>query len=79
MIVFLIQFFFTDMINMMKFSYVPQCVEWIYSPGDAVTAVAVSDQDSPKIFIYDGLGTETPLHVLEKLHLNPVVALKVLY
>lgn len=62
---------------MMKFNYVPQRAEWIYSSGDAVSAVAVSDQDSPNIYIYDGLGTETPLHIIKNLHLSPVIAIKV--
>lgn len=65
------------MINMIKLEVVPLCCEWIYSPGDAIPAVAVSAQDSNKIFIYDGQGTGVPLHVFEKLHTKPVVAMKV--
>ncbi|XP_043784230.1 peptidylprolyl isomerase domain and WD repeat-containing protein 1 isoform X2 [Apis laboriosa] len=65
-----------DMINMMKLDYIPLCCEWIYSPGDAISAIAVSAQESNKIFIYDGQGTNIPLHVFEKLHTKPVVAMK---
>lgn len=61
----------------MKLDYIPLCCEWIYSPGDAISAIAVSAQESNKIFIYDGQGTNTPLHVFEKLHTKPVVAMKV--
>lgn len=35
-----------------------------------------SDQDSSKIYIYDGQGTNTSLHVLEKLHTKPVCMLR---
>ena len=68
---------FLDMINMMKLGYTPQCAEWVYSAGDAIAAIAVSDQESNKIYIYDGQGAETPLHIFERLHTKPVVALKV--
>ncbi|KAJ6632608.1 Peptidylprolyl isomerase domain and WD repeat-containing protein 1 [Pseudolycoriella hygida] len=65
-----------DMINMIKLDYVPMCAEWIHSAGDAIASIAVSDQHSPKIYIYDGQGTNTPLHVLEKLHTKPVCIIK---
>lgn len=65
------------MINMIKMDFIPLCSEWIYSPGDAISALAVSAQESNKIFIYDGQGTGKPLHVFERLHTKPVVAMKV--
>jgi hypothetical protein len=36
-----------------------------------------SDADSNKVYVYDGQGTNTPLHVFEKLHTRPVVIIKV--
>lgn len=65
------------MINMIKLDFVPLSCEWIYSPGDAISALAVSAQESNKIFVYDGQGTGTPLHVFERLHTKTVVAMKV--
>ena len=65
------------MINMIKLGFIPHCSEWVYSLGDAIAAVAVSDSESNKIFVYDGLGTATPLHIFETLHTQPVIALKV--
>lgn len=62
---------------MIKLDCIPLCAEWIYSAGDAIAAVAVSSQESNKIYIYDGQGTSTPLHVMEKLHTKPVVIMKV--
>lgn len=35
-----------------------------------------SDQGSSKIYVYDGQGTSTPLHVLEKLHTKPVCIIR---
>jgi len=32
---------YTDMINMLKLTYVGRCCCWIFSPGDAVQAIAV--------------------------------------
>lgn len=65
------------MINMIKLDFVPLCAEWVYSAGDAISAVAVSSLELNKIYIYDGQGTNTPLHVFEKLHTKPVVIMKV--
>lgn len=64
------------MINMMRFDYVPNCAEWIHSAGDAISTLAISDATSNKIYIYDGQGQNTPLHVFEKLHTKPVVTMK---
>lgn len=65
-----------DMINMMRFDYCPGNTEWVHGPGDAVSALAVTDAESPKIYIYDGRGTNVPLHVLEKMHMKPVILIK---
>uniref|UniRef100_A0A182NGS0 peptidylprolyl isomerase n=1 Tax=Anopheles dirus TaxID=7168 RepID=A0A182NGS0_9DIPT len=65
-----------DMINMLKLEYVPYRVEWIHRMGDVISYLAVADQDSPVIRVYDGKGTNTPLHTLEKLHTKPVVMLR---
>ncbi|KAH7956167.1 hypothetical protein HPB52_006599 [Rhipicephalus sanguineus] len=65
-----------DLINMMKLPYVPGRCEWVYGPGDAIAAVAVSDADTGKIYVYDGKGDEKPLHAIESLHKAPLSALR---
>lgn len=35
-----------------------------------------SDADSPKIHIYDGQGTNVPLHTIDKMHTKPVCIIK---
>ena len=42
-----------DMIAMIRLDYVPGCVEWVYNSGDAEQKVAVSDSESPNVFVYD--------------------------
>jgi peptidylprolyl isomerase domain and WD repeat-containing protein 1 len=65
-----------DMINMIKLKFVPAKCVWIHSLGDAVQAIAVTDSESPRIFVYDAAGGSKPLRVLDKLHMAPVTALK---
>lgn len=65
------------MINMIKLDFTPGCIEWIYSLGDAIASVAVADQESSKIYVYDGQGAEKPLHILDRLHTKPVTVMKV--
>ncbi|CAG0891267.1 unnamed protein product [Cyprideis torosa] len=65
-----------DMINMMKFEYVPLRCEWIHRPGDAIATVAVSHSETGAIYVYNGHGDETPLHSLERLHTGPVLAIR---
>ncbi|CAG8670190.1 15016_t:CDS:10, partial [Gigaspora rosea] len=61
-----------DMINMMKFDYIPNCICWIHRRGQAQSLVACSDHNSGNIYIYDGRGDSTPLHVLSNIHSSPV-------
>lgn len=35
-----------------------------------------SDIDSTKIYVYDGQGTNVPLHVIDKIHSKPVCIIK---
>ncbi|XP_044020804.1 peptidylprolyl isomerase domain and WD repeat-containing protein 1 isoform X1 [Aphidius gifuensis] len=65
-----------DMINMIELKFTPGCIEWIYSLGDAIAAVAVADQESSKICVYDGQGAKEPLHILDRLHTKPVTVMK---
>lgn len=65
-----------DMINMIRLEYEPGCVEWIHSAGDAISALAVTDSASNKVYIYDGHGSNTPIHSFEKLHMSTVLLVK---
>ncbi|GBP50529.1 Peptidylprolyl isomerase domain and WD repeat-containing protein 1 [Eumeta japonica] len=66
-----------DMINMLSIEFEPYCVEWVHSPGDPISALAISERNSNKIHIFDGTQTSSiPLHTFETLHQNPVVVIK---
>lgn len=65
-----------DMINMLKLGYHPGQCEWIHSPGDAISAVACSAKTTGKIYVYDGRGSNIPLHVFEKLHKYPLCQIR---
>lgn len=64
-----------DMINMLSLAYIPGQCEWIFPPGAAVAAVACSEKETGVIYIYDGRGTNTPLHTLN-VHTKPVTFIK---
>jgi peptidylprolyl isomerase domain and WD repeat-containing protein 1 len=61
-----------DMINIFKFTFKPNAVAWVHTPGAGQLLLAVSDVDSPTIRIYDGRGDGTPMHELTKIHRAPV-------
>ena len=65
-----------DMINILKFADAPRCCEWVHRNDDVVSAVAVTFAGSKAIHIFDGQGASTPLRVLEKFHMKPVVAMR---
>lgn len=67
------------MINMIKLSFVPNTCEWIHPSSDPLHTLAVSDSESPKIYIFDGHGDSEPLHILESIHTKPVTLMKVRY
>ncbi|KAG8903604.1 hypothetical protein FRB99_002955 [Tulasnella sp. 403] len=57
-----------DMINMIKFGFTPKACCWVHRPGEALSLLAVSEEGTSKIRIYDGRGDSTPMHTIEKLH-----------
>ena len=67
----------SDMINMLKLPYIPGCCEWVHSPGDPVSVLAVSDSESGAIHLYDGHGVNIPIHSMENIHNKPVSLIKV--
>ncbi|KAF7261938.1 hypothetical protein EG68_00837 [Paragonimus skrjabini miyazakii] len=64
-----------DMISMMKLDFMPCGCFFIYTPKDEISALAISDQESSKIRIYDARSKSDLLHVLDKLHQAPVTCM----
>ncbi|XP_044000395.1 peptidylprolyl isomerase domain and WD repeat-containing protein 1 [Gambusia affinis] len=65
-----------DMINMLKMGFHPGQCEWIYNPGDAICTVACSEKPTGKIFVYDGRGSNEPLHLFDRLHSSPLTQIR---
>ncbi|KAL5021677.1 hypothetical protein ScPMuIL_000832 [Solemya velum] len=65
-----------DMINMLKLTFTPLCCGWLYAAGDAVAALAISDKESPTIYIFDSRESSDPIHKMEKIHYSPVTLIK---
>uniref|UniRef100_A0A673JTU3 PPIase cyclophilin-type domain-containing protein n=1 Tax=Sinocyclocheilus rhinocerous TaxID=307959 RepID=A0A673JTU3_9TELE len=55
-----------------NFHFHPGQCEWIYNPGDAISTVACSEKSTGKIFVYNGRGSNQPLHTFEKMHTAPL-------
>lgn len=60
-----------DMINILTFPFVPRSCCWVHRRGHGDALLAVTEQDSPTIRIYDGRGASEPLAVLGKMHRAP--------
>ncbi|KAB5595911.1 Peptidyl-prolyl cis-trans isomerase, cyclophilin-type protein [Ceratobasidium theobromae] len=63
---------FADMINMIKLDYTPKTACWVHRRGQAQALLAISDENSSTIRIYDGRGDGTPLQTIPSLHRAPV-------
>lgn len=51
-----------DMMVMLRLPYIPGAVEWVYKLGDLKAKLAISDRDSPFVYIYDiRAGTNEPI------------------
>ncbi|KAG1822732.1 uncharacterized protein BJ212DRAFT_1444982 [Suillus subaureus] len=61
-----------DMINMLKLGFTPHACCWVHRRGQAQGLLAISEQGTGTIWLYDGRGNDTPLLTIEKLHRFPV-------
>ncbi|KAG9009450.1 hypothetical protein FRB93_005386 [Tulasnella sp. JGI-2019a] len=61
-----------DMITMLKLEFTPKACCWVHKPGEALSLLAISEEGSNVIRLYDGRGDGTPMHILDKLHKSPV-------
>ncbi|KAH8675344.1 hypothetical protein BX600DRAFT_409418 [Xylariales sp. PMI_506] len=58
-----------DLLAMLSLEYVPKCVCWVHKRGSSLPLLAVSDDATPVIHIYDGRGEDSsPLHTIKGLH-----------
>ena len=66
-----------DMINMFNLEFCPRTAAWIHQQSDVINTVAISDQDSSNIHIFDGKGSSEPLHTISGVHFKPVILIDV--
>ncbi|KAF9241111.1 hypothetical protein BU15DRAFT_45146 [Melanogaster broomeanus] len=64
--------FDVTMINMLKLGFTPHACCWVHRRGQAQGLLAISEQSTGVIRIYDGRGDDKPLFVVDKLHRSPV-------
>ncbi|KAF7628381.1 hypothetical protein AFLA_003740 [Aspergillus flavus NRRL3357] len=65
-----------DLLSMLTLEYTPRCVCWVHRRGASLPLLAVTDEGSSTIQIFDGRGENpNPLHTLKTIHRNPVAAI----
>ncbi|BBN19375.1 peptidyl-prolyl cis-trans isomerase B (cyclophilin B) [Marchantia polymorpha subsp. ruderalis] len=65
-----------DMMAMLKLSFVPGAIEWVYKLGDAVARLAISDRASNNVHIFDARSGSNEPVVTKEVHLSPVKVMK---
>ncbi|KAH7923839.1 hypothetical protein BV22DRAFT_1130346 [Leucogyrophana mollusca] len=61
-----------DMINMIKLGFTPHACCWVHKRGQAQGLLAVSEQSTGVIRLYDGRGDDKALLTIDKLHRSAV-------
>ncbi|KAJ5640915.1 Peptidyl-prolyl cis-trans isomerase cyp15 [Penicillium herquei] len=65
-----------DLLSMYTLDFVPRCVCWVHRRGASLPLLAVTDQSSNTIQVFDGRGENPqPLHTVRSIHRSPVVSL----
>ncbi|KAJ5143275.1 uncharacterized protein N7515_002062 [Penicillium bovifimosum] len=65
-----------DLLAMYSLDFVPRCVCWVHPRGASLPLLAVTDESSNAIQLFDGRGENPqPLHTLKSIHRSPVVSI----
>ncbi|KAH0559773.1 hypothetical protein GP486_003710 [Trichoglossum hirsutum] len=63
----------TDLLAVLTLETTPKAICWVHKRGASLPLLAVSDEASHSIRIYDGRGENLkPLHIISSLHKNPI-------
>ncbi|KDN44087.1 peptidyl-prolyl cis-trans isomerase [Tilletiaria anomala UBC 951] len=60
-----------DMINMLTLGYTPRACCWMHRKGKAASILAIAEEGSHRIRLYDGRGDGEPFAVVENVHKKP--------
>ncbi|KAF3016859.1 hypothetical protein E8E14_012035 [Neopestalotiopsis sp. 37M] len=62
-----------DLLAMLTLEYTPKAICWVHKRGASLPILAVSDDEKPLIYVYDGRGeNQTPIHTIKGLHKSVV-------
>ncbi|KAI1636581.1 hypothetical protein F4809DRAFT_378407 [Biscogniauxia mediterranea] len=62
-----------DLLSTLSLEYTPRCICWAHKRGASLPLLAVSDDSTPQIYIYDGRGeNQAPIHTIKGLHRSVV-------
>jgi peptidylprolyl isomerase domain and WD repeat-containing protein 1 len=65
-----------DLLAMLTLDFSPRCICWVHPRGASLPLLAVTDDASSTIRIYDGRGENpAPLHTLKSVHRSPISAI----
>ena len=65
-----------DILAMVTLPFAPKCVCYVHQKAATFPLLAVSEEATPSIHVYDGRGDNTePIHTIKNLHRSPVHAI----
>ncbi|RJE27162.1 Peptidyl-prolyl cis-trans isomerase [Aspergillus sclerotialis] len=65
-----------DLLAMLTVEFTPRCVCWVHRRGASLPLLAVTDEESSMIQVFDGRGENpNPLHTVKSIHRAPVAAI----
>ncbi|EPQ27828.1 uncharacterized protein PFL1_04573 [Pseudozyma flocculosa PF-1] len=60
-----------DLINMIKLDFTPRAICWVHRKGRAETILAIAEEGTNRIHLYDGRGDGTPTATIDTIHRQP--------
>jgi peptidylprolyl isomerase domain and WD repeat-containing protein 1 len=60
-----------DLINMITLGFTPRACCWVHKRGRADTILAISEEGSKNIHLFDGQGGGTPMSTIDTIHKSP--------
>ncbi|KAJ5115350.1 hypothetical protein NUU61_001109 [Penicillium alfredii] len=65
-----------DLLAMYTLEFVPRCVCWVHQRGASLPLLAVTDESSSTVQVFDGRGENPqPLHTVKTIHRSPIVSM----
>lgn len=65
-----------DMMAMLRLTFVPKAIEWVFKQGDAKAKVAISDKATPHVYIFDARSGSNEPSISKDIHMGPLKVMK---